>query len=93
MGTNVKNEAYGFKIGEIVELKIALSDERDVLVEKGSRLRIVAIAPKIYEPRKEIADDVGVDMKQYFYNAVRADQESDYGNRIRSNFCTIQRIK
>jgi hypothetical protein len=76
-----------------------LFDEMNKFVPKGSKIRIVAITPKVY--KRKILDKERDDGYDYFYNAVRA-EESDYweksagqhtekplGKRIRANFVTI----
>ncbi len=86
------DKMYGYKVGDVVETVVRLQTEGGVDVSIGSRLRLVAFAPKVRISRKK--DHSGfIDGREYFYNAVRESQESDYGNRIRANFCTIRKIK
>ena len=90
--TTRKESAYGFKIGQIVLTKIDLTNENGVTIPTGTRLRIVAIAPKvrIYTQNNDLYGiPQRLDSKQYFFNAVLEDQQEDYSNRIRANFCTI----
>ncbi len=85
---------YGFKVGEIVETKVELFDETVSLrIDSGTKLRLVCFVPKVKLSQPHLQDSVFVDGKEYFYNAVRANQKSDHGRRIRANFCTIKKIK
>jgi hypothetical protein len=81
---------YGYSIGQIVQTRYNLYDENQNEIPAGTRIRIVAIAPKV----RIITGDELHDRREYFYNAILADQtEPDYMNRIRANFCTIRKIK
>ncbi len=97
-------EMYGFRLDEIVELVVEVYDEKCVLVPAGTRIRLVAISPKVriqdpsYDPSR-------YDRRAHFFNAVREEEmdfsdprrkwnsELPYGARIRANFCTIRKIK
>ncbi len=79
---------YGYNVGQIVVTKLELIDENLNTIPAGTRIRIVAIAPKV---RIRTGDEY-LDSKQYFFNAVIESQELDYGNRIRANFCTIKKL-
>jgi hypothetical protein len=59
-------------------------------VDYGTKLRLVAFAPKV---RVCATASPSNDTKAYFFNAVRASQEKDYGSRIRASFCTIRKVK
>ena len=89
---NTENK-YGYTVGQIVKSKVALimDDGKDTIVPAGTLLRLICFAPKVYKLKKEFLDDTH-DSKEYFFNAVLASQENDY-NRIRANFCTIEKIK
>lgn len=97
MKSQMKDNAYGFHVGQIVRTKVDLKDENGGDIPAGSNLRIVAIAPKIHLPKKEVSKSdlklLNLDRKVYFFNAVRQDQAYDYHHRIRANFCTIEKIK
>ncbi len=82
---------YGYKIGEIVKLKVSVFNEIGQVIPEGTDIRLVAFAPAVRMPRPDQIDGVRVDGKQYFFNAVLASQESDFGNRIRTNFCAIEK--
>jgi hypothetical protein len=79
-----------YKVGDIVKTIIPLEDEQANVLPVGTSLRIVAIAPKVFISKIE---DGYHDRKKDFFNAVRTEQESDYGLRIRANFCTITKEK
>ncbi len=85
---------YGFKLNQIVLSKVELYDEKENLIPAKSKLRIVAIAPKVRlsNPWSIKNQPEYHDSKEYFYNAVRAEQKEDYGNRIRANFVTIEKV-
>lgn len=88
------NEIYGYKLGEIVENVIELIDEGGLSIDHGTKLRLVAFAPKVRIPMSMVRQNPSAyDKKPYFFNAVRASQENDSGNRIRANFVTIRKIK
>ena len=82
---------YGFAVGDIVVTKIDLLTEYNAPVPARAELRIVAITPKVR--MIPVDDPTRRDTKEYFYNAVFADQKEDYGHRIRENFVTIRKIK
>lgn len=89
-------EAYGYKLNEIVTAKYDLFDEQGGKVQAGDKLRIVAITPKVvmFSPAKRATLNAQDgfekrDSKELFLNLVRADQEKDYGRRIREDFCCI----
>lgn len=85
---------YDYSVGDWVETVQPLRDENDVNIPVGSLLRIVAIAPKVRKyPTWMLKMRPDLDNKDYFYNAVRIQQESDYGDRIRANFVTIKHYK
>lgn len=91
---------YNFSVGQIVTNKIPLTDENEVNIPVGSKLRIVAIAPKVFYTKKKAIQEQMViqdnsrlfDNRVYFFNAVRAEQKEDYGNRIRAHFVTIKKV-
>ncbi len=81
-------------VGEQVINLVELEDENGVKIPAGSRLRVVSIAAKVIIMRQKAKEQPErYDLKEHFFNAVRADQESDYGNRIRANFVTIKRYE
>ena len=84
-------QKYGFKVGQNVKNKVDLFDENENLIMAGTALKIVAIVPKVRmtNPWKIQNAPKYNDNKEYFYNAVLANQESDFGNRIRANFVII----
>ena len=77
---------YRFKVGQIYVLNVPVFDENNNFHDKGTKVRIVAISPKV-----RIIEGLNKDKHEYFYNAVIASQESDYGNRIREDFCTLRK--
>ncbi len=79
----------GFTLGKTYHTTVDLLDERNATVSAGTSVRLVAIAPKVCMTK--VSAIFHTDGLPYFYNAVRADQESDSGNRIRANFCTLQK--
>ena len=93
------NSFKGYHVGQEYISKVPLLDEDSTTVQRGSRLRIVAIAPKV---RMTKADGKYNDGHEYFFNAVRS-EEADFwekyhgtkpddiktGRRIRADFCTI----
>ena len=87
-------EAYGFWLEEIVSNKISLTDENGNTVPKNTKLKIVAIAPKVCHTPKILIEKnpKEFDSKEYFVNLVRADQEKNYGNRFRVHFVTIEKV-
>ncbi len=101
-------EMYGFKVGETVETLFELKDERNKVFPVGTKIRIVAIAPKVFAPARKEYRAQTQDGKAYFFNAVpdgtidfwenfgrEPDKKSDLplGDRIRANFITIRKIK
>jgi hypothetical protein len=82
--------AYGFKLHDIVINKVELEDEYEEKISPGTKLRIVAIAAKVRKIK--IVNSLYFDYKDYFFNAVREDQDTDYGHRIRADFCTIKKF-
>lgn len=98
MNNNDSQELYGFKVGEIVELLVTETMESNTgrkSCVRGSRIRLVCFVPKvkIYTADTELEKKF-VDSKPYFFNAVPEEQwDSDYGNRIRANFCTIKKCE
>lgn len=97
-----KATAYGYRIGETVENIVELYDEGGIRVDFGTKLRLVAFAPKV---RISGINSATEDGKAYFFNAVRADQadfwehyhgahkDKPEGKRIRASFCTIRKVK
>ena len=81
---------YSFHIGEIVKTKIDLWTENSEFIPAGSKIRLVTFTPKV---RMYTADGYRVDTKELFFNAVKDGQVQDFSNRIRANFCTIQKIR
>lgn len=83
---------YGFKVGDIVQTLVSTTDEHGAVIPAGEKLRLVCFAPKvsIFKPREN--EVRYVDMKAYFFNAVRESQMQDYGKRIRGNFVTIKKL-
>lgn len=86
---------YDFSVGQIVENKVKVSNEIGEVFLPGTKLRIVAITPKVREtPKIWIQDEpTRFDSKEYFLNLVLASQENDWSNRIRENFVTVKKIK
>lgn len=84
-------EAYGFKLHHIVATKVDLKDERDTVIPAGSKVKIVAIAPKVtYTSKWNITNFPHLyDSREYFVNLVPIGG----GPRIRSHFVTIKKIK
>ncbi len=77
---------YGYELGQVVKTKAELWTENHEYIPAGSLVRLVSFAPKVFMyPR-----DKRNDKKPIFFNAVKAEQVSEYGNRIRANFCTIE---
>jgi hypothetical protein len=83
---------YNYNIGDIVTNILPLEvDNRDHdIIPIGTKLRIVAIAPKVCMVK---SNDGYHDNKQYFFNAVLTDQNNNDSDRIRANFCTIKKEK
>jgi hypothetical protein len=79
-----------YSINELVRTKVLVEDEHKRELPIGSILRIVAIAPKVYI--RKYTDEYH-DKNPDFYNAVLASEEDHVSNRIRENFCTIEKIK
>ncbi len=84
---------YGFSVGDIVETKIPikLSDDKKI-VQSGTKIKIISITPKAYIPNKNVIDNITVDNKSYFFNAVLL-EDIEHKNRIRQDFCTVRKIK
>lgn len=82
-----ENYVIGDKVENIVELTI--DNLENTIIPVGTTLRIVAIAPKVCMMKKDLYHD-GL---PNFFNAVIFDQENDYYNRIRANFCTIRKAQ
>ena len=80
----IKTEYKVFKVGCTYILKVNVMDENRKIIPAGTKIRLVAIAPKV-----RMVTGENKDTSPYFYNAVLASQENDYANRIRENFCTI----
>ena len=81
-------ETYkGFKINDYVKTTKPVTDEYDHVVPVGTFLKLVAIAPKV-----RITEGPNNDRLPYFYNAVNLYQDNDYHNRIRADFCTIEKL-
>lgn len=85
-----KTQVYGYQLNEVVENILELYDEGGIRVDFGTKLRLVAFAPKV---RVSSINSATNDTTAYFFNAVRADQESNHERRIRANFCTIRKVK
>lgn len=83
------SQAYGYKIGDVVETIIDTKREHGEIVPSGTRLRIVAISPKMCMLNFVNAYH---DQREYFANLVPEDQKDDYYNRIRENFCTFKHL-
>lgn len=86
---------YGFHVGQIVQNKIDVFDENGENVPCGTKMRIVAITPKVYYTNRELikTHPEMFDSKEFFVNLVREEQEVDWGNRIRVHFVTIKKDK
>lgn len=91
---------YGFSVGQKVVTLVHLEDENGKFIERGTVLRIVAITPKVTINSKAKYDALSdyekqfKDRRQYFYNAIVADQtQPDYMNRIRADFVTVRKYK
>lgn len=84
---------YGFSVGQIVTNKVSVHDENLKEVPANSKLRIVAIAPKVRLTAKYLiqGNPEIYDSKEYFLNLVPADQEKDWGNRIRIDFVCVKK--
>jgi len=82
---------YKYNLDEIVETKVDLISENKTVIPAGSKIRLVAFAPKVRLIKD--SDKSYCDKKSYFYNAVLATQENDYSDRIRADFVTIKKIK
>ena len=82
---------YKYNLDEIVETKVPLFTENKTVIPAGSKIRLVAFAPKV----RIIKDGANLwyDKKSYFFNAVIATQENDYSDRIRADFVTIKKIR
>ncbi len=87
-------EMYGYELGEVVELMVGALDDRKQWINQGETVRLVAFTPKVFV-RRDIPTgwEREMDRREYFFNAVRANQESDQFPRIRANFITIRKIK
>lgn len=92
--TITNTSAYGFEKNQIVLNKVNLLDENERLVNRGTKLRVVAIASKVRPTNSWLIKEKPEywDNKLYFVNLVRADQEDDYTDRIRCNFVCIEKI-
>jgi hypothetical protein len=93
-----KKKIYGYSLGEIVISKTdTFRESSDIsrrydLIPSGSRLRLVAFAPKVRKVKEP--DGIKQDRKDYFFNAVLADStDPDYKGRIRESFCTIRKLR
>jgi hypothetical protein len=75
-----------YAAGMIVKNVVPLERENGDIVPVGTKLKIVAITPKV---RIITINDGYYDNSPYFFNAVPLDQEDK--NRIRANFCTIKK--
>jgi len=75
---------YRYKVNEVYTLNIGVFDENGKYHDKGTRVRIVAITPKV-----RIVGGYNHDSHEFFYNAVIEGQISNYGGRIREDFCTL----
>ena len=84
MSANDPKSMYRFKVGHSYTLNVPVFDENKNFHDKGTKVRIVAIAPKVY-----IVKGLNKDTHEYFYNAVIESQADDNKNRIRENFCTL----
>lgn len=82
---------YKYNLGEIVETKVDLISENKTPIPAGTKIRLVAFAPKVRIVKD--GEKSHYDKKPYFFNAVIATQENDYSDRIRANFVTIKKIK
>jgi sugar lactone lactonase YvrE len=100
------NSMYGFKIGQVVELKTAVEDERGNEISAGQKIRLVAFTPKVFYTSPSRVDNITADSRECFFNAVvdgsvdAWDRDSrgsllqvPYAPRIRAHFCTIKKIK
>jgi hypothetical protein len=86
---------HGFMQGSHVINKVPIVDENGRGIPANQKLRIVAIVPKVYltNPLSIQQSPEYYDNKEYFLNLVRANQESDSGNRFRVNFVTVKKWK
>lgn len=84
---NKIEKKYGYKVGSVYELIMDVEDERKIIVPAGTLVTLVAIAPKV----RIINIHPHQDSKEYFYNAVRFPQVSEYDTRIRANFVTLKK--
>lgn len=82
---------YKYNLGEIVETKVDLVSENKNPIPVGTKIRLVAFAPKVRIIKD--GEKSHYDKKPYFFNAVIATQENDYSDRIRANFVTIKKVK
>lgn len=74
------------RIGKLVTAKVDLMDEVGAIVKAGTKIRIVAVAPKVRMIPVKLRDPDYHDGLDEFFNATR-----EYGGpRIRANFCTIK---
>lgn len=74
---------YRFKVGRIYKLNVPVFDESGKFHDAGTKVRIISITPKV-----RITSGVNKDSREYFYNAVVANNPG-YFPRIRENFCTL----
>jgi hypothetical protein len=78
-----------YKVGDKVRNIVPLENEADEQIPTGTVMRIVAISEKV----RIVKTDSYHDNSAYFFNAVVDSQANDYENRIRANFCTIEKVK
>lgn len=86
-------EKYGFKLGQIVRLRVDLPDENTRIVKAETHLRLVGFDLKVnrYTPDVIKANKKYLDRLPYYYKAVRAEQEyNDEKNIIKGHFITIK---
>lgn len=89
----MSDSKYGYSLGEIVVSLIDLRSESGTVVPSGTKLRLVAFAPKLIQTHYDSirAYPHLFDSRTYFFNAVVADKP-DTSPRIREHFVTIRKL-
>lgn len=85
---------YDFSLGQIVTNKVSVFDEMGNEIPADSKLRIIAITPKVRYTSRHNIDHFPkqFDSRRYFLNLVRVEQQDYDQNRIRVNFVTVQKL-
>lgn len=87
-----RKNKFPANVGDIVETLVPLKRESGKPVTPGTRLRIVAVAPKVvHKPDWVETYPQHYDNHDYFFNAL-PENESEDRDRIRANFVTIRKV-